>query len=181
MLNLPLPSLGAMLRQLGLRPAQAKPRANAGDTVMHWPPKPARVLGSDERHAFKALARAMALEHPKGFLLSQVPVPKLVRVPARNSYREWLARTGLLTVDFALCDLHGYMRVAVLLPVAEDAPRAVHRRERLLRVLEAAEVPTLIWQREWQTEDAALLRALFPYRLNEPWIGAPHEAAGPSH
>lgn len=130
---------------------------------MHWPPTPARLLVSAERHAHKSISHAMALEYPKGYLLAHVPLHKLVRVPRQYSYREWLSRTGLLTVDFALCDEHGYVRSVVLLPVAEDQPRLLRKRDRLLRVLGATELTVTPWDRSWQSEDGERLRALlFP-------------------
>ncbi|MBA4218416.1 MAG: hypothetical protein IIA03_04115 [Proteobacteria bacterium] len=133
------------------------------DTVVHWPPTPARLLASAERQAHKCLAEALALEHPKGFLLAHVPLHKLLRVPAQHSYREWLSRTGLLTVDFALCDEHGYARAIVLMPVADDQPKQARKRERLLRVLAATELPVRPWDREWRGEPGERLRELlFP-------------------
>lgn len=162
MLNLHLPrAMGAWLHRLT---GQAGDAADAqSDTVLHWPPAPARVLASAERHAHKLLAQALALEHPKGFLLAHVPLHKLVRVPKQHSYREWLSRTGLLTVDFALCDEHGYARSVVLMPLPDEQPRLAHRRERLLRVLAATELPVALWERDWQRDDATRLRAaLFP-------------------
>ncbi|MBD4020351.1 hypothetical protein GUI04_15320, partial [Xanthomonas citri pv. citri] len=74
------------------------------------------------------------------------------------SYREWLSRTGLLTVDFALCDEHGYVRSVVLLPIAEDQVRHSRKRERLLRVLGATELAVTHWERDWQNETAGRLR-----------------------
>ncbi len=133
-------------------------QVEASDTVMHWPPTAARVLVSAERHAHKCIAQALALEHPKGFLLAHVPLHKLVRVPKQYSYREWLSRTGLLTVDFALCDEHGYVRSVVLLPIAADQPRHSRKRERLLRVLGATELAVTHWQREWQNDTSERLR-----------------------
>ncbi len=162
MLNLHLPSaVGAWLSRLkkqdGVRPN------DAGDTVMHWPPTPTRVLASTERHAHKCLAQALALEHPKGFLLAHVPLHKLVRVPRQYSYREWLSRTGLLTADFALCDEHGYVRSVVVMPVADEQPRQARKRERLLRVLAATELTVTQWDRDWRGEDGERLRGtLFP-------------------
>lgn len=161
MLNLHLPSaVGAWLSRLtktgGLR------STDLGDTVVRWPPTAARVLASAERHAYKSIAHALALEHPKGFLLAHVPLHKLVRVPA-HSYREWLSRTGLLTVDFALCDEHGVVRSVVLMPIADDQARHLRKRERLLRVLAATELTVTPWNREWQADTAGQLRAkLFP-------------------
>jgi hypothetical protein len=161
MLNLRLPrAVGAWLNRMTGQGEERRPAPP--DTVMRWPPTPARVLVSAERHAHKCLAQALALEHPKGYLLAHVPLHKLVRVPRQNSYREWLSRTGLLTADFALCDEHGYARAVVLMPIAEDQPRLQHRRERLLRVLGATDLPLTLWQRDWQGEDdRALRRSLF--------------------
>ncbi len=154
MLNLHLP---AWLSNLT---GQSTPRrqVDASDTVMHWPPTAARVLVSSERHAHKSISHALALEHPKGFLLAHVPLHKLVRVPKQYSYREWLSRTGLLTVDFALCDEHGYVRSVVLLPVAEDQVRHSRKRERLLRVLGATELAVTHWERDWQNDTPERLR-----------------------
>jgi hypothetical protein len=159
MLNLHLPTWLSNLT------GQSAPHreVDASDTVMHWPPTAARVLASSERHAHKSISHALALEHPKGFLLAHVPLHKLVRVPKQYSYREWLSRTGLLTVDFALCDEHGYVRSVVLLPIAEDQVRHSRKRERLLRVLGATELAVTHWERDWQNETAGRLRdRLFP-------------------
>lgn len=163
MLNLRLPhAVGSWLSRLtGQDDAR---RADPSDTVMRWPPTPTRVLASAERHAHKCIARALALEHPKGFLLAHVPLHKLVRVPLNQSYREWLSRTGLLTADFALCDEHGNVRSVVVMPLAGDQPRHVRKRERLLRVLEASGLPLTLWDREWQGDDGGdrLRSRLFP-------------------
>ncbi|CAM4057818.1 hypothetical protein [Roseateles saccharophilus] len=164
MLNLHLPrAVGAWLSRW--TQPEAAHRPDPSDTVMHWPPTPVRVLASTERQAHKCLAQALALEHPKGYLLAHLPLHKLVRVPRQHSYREWLSRTGLLTVDFALCDEHGYVRSVVILPVPDDQPRLARRRERLLRVLAATELVITPWERGWQGEDGERLRAtLFPMR-----------------
>ena len=162
MLNLNLPrAVSAWLNRLTAQDAPLAP--DATDTVMRWPPTVARVLASAERHAHRSLSQALALEHPKGFLLAHVPLHKLVRVPLNPSYREWLSRTGLLTVDFALCDEHGIVRSVVLMPLADDQLRRARKRERLLRVLGATELAVTLWQREWQNEAGEPLRAmLFP-------------------
>jgi len=147
------------------------------DTVMRWPPTASRVLASTERHAHKCIAKAMALEHPRGFLLAHVPLHKLVKVPKQNSYREWLSRTGLLTVDFALCDEHGYARSVVLMPLAdEQQPRLTRRRERLLRVLEATELTITQWDRDWATEEGERLRSLLFTKPRGPgyFVDTPH-------
>ncbi|WP_457421004.1 hypothetical protein [Roseateles sp. P5_E7] len=161
MLNLHLPrSVGAWLSRL-TQPNEAH-EPEPSDTVVRWPPTPARVLASADRHAHRSLAKVLALAHPKGFLLAHVPLHKLVRVPRQHPYREWLSRTGLLTVDFALCDEHGYARAVVLMPIAEDQLRLQRRRERLLRVLHATDLPLTLWERDWQgDDDEALRRTLF--------------------
>ncbi|MDR7297916.1 hypothetical protein J2X16_003265 [Pelomonas aquatica] len=162
MLNLQIPrTVGAWLSRLTGQDAPA--RAELTDTVMRWPPTPARVLASAERHAHKCLAHALALEHPRGYLLAHVPLHKLVRVPRHNSYREWLSRTGLLTVDFALCDEHGVVRSVVLMPLNDDPLRQARKRDRLLRVLGPTDLAVTSWDRAWQTDDGERLRsALFP-------------------
>lgn len=162
MLNLHLPhALGAWLNRLTKQDDAL--HSDMTDTVMRWPPTPARVLASAERHAHKSIAQALALAHPKGFLLAHVPLHRLVRVPLNHSYREWLSRTGLLTVDFALCDEHGVVRSVVLMPLPDEQVRHTRKRERLLRVLAATDLPVTQWDREWQSEDGARLRAtLFP-------------------
>ena len=177
MLNLQLPrAVGAWLSRLAGQETPA--RADPTDTVMRWPPTPARVLASAERHAHKCLAHVLALEHPKGFLLAHVPLHKLVRVPRNHSYREWLSRTGLLTVDFALCDEHGCVRSVVLMPLPDEQARQVRKRERLLRVLDAAELTVTPWDRAWQGEaDAQLRDALFPRPRGAGYFADPPRAA----
>lgn len=175
MLNLHLPrAVGAWLNRLR-SPAPAS-RPDPSDTVMHWPPTPARLLASAERHAHKCLAKALALEHPKGYLLAHVPLHKVVRVPRQYSYREWLSRTGLLTADFVLCDEHGDVRAVVVMPADAEQPRPSRKRERLLRVLGATELTVLPWERDWQAEAPERLRErLFP-KLRGPgyFADTPH-------
>ena len=176
MLNLHLPhALGAWLNRLTGQDDVL--HSDMTDTVMRWPPTPARVLASAERHAHKSIAQALALAHPKGFLLAHVPLHRLVRVPLNHSYREWLSRTGLLTVDFALCDEHGVVRSVVLMPLPDEQVRHTRKRERLLRVLTATELPVTQWDREWQSEDGARLRAmLFPKPRGPGYFSDPPHA-----
>jgi len=159
MLNLHLPrAVGAWLTRVTGQDREdddVEPK----DTVMRWPPTATRLLASTERHAHKCIAKALLLEHAHGFLLAHVPLHKLVKVPKQNSYREWLSRTGLLTVDFALCDEHGYARVVVLMPLADDQSRLARRRERLLRVLEATDLAVTLWDRDWVGEEPERLRS----------------------
>lgn len=176
MMKLPFPrAVGAWLNRMAGQGEER--RVDAADTVLRWPPTPARMLISSERHAHRCIAQVLALEHPKGFLLAHVPLHKLVRVPRQHSYREWLSRIGLLTVDFALCDEHGVVRSVVLMPQADD-PRQTRRYERLLRVLEASALPIACWDREWHTEDSERLRGtLFPKpRGNGYYADTPHAA-----
>ena len=175
MLNLHLPrAVGAWLSSL--RKTSPPRPAEAADTVMHWPPTPARVLVSSERHAYKSLAQALALEHPKGFLLAHVPLHKLVRVQRQDAYREWLSRTGLLTADFALCDEHGYVRSVILMPVPDHQSRPARKRERLTRVLAATELQVTLWDRAWQAETPERLQQiLFPkVRADGYFADTPH-------
>jgi len=168
-LHLP-PTLGAWLGRLTRQPsgAHSARTVDQADTVMHWPPTPRRALATAERHAHRCLAKALALEHSKGYLLAHVPLYKLVRVPLQHSYREWLSRTGLLTVDFALCDEQGYTRSIVLLPVTDNEPRQARLRERLMRVLGATDLSVTQWDPAWQNDDdggARLHSLLFPRSL----------------
>ena len=176
MLNLHLPSaLSAWLNRLTGQPPP--PSVEPVDTVMQWPPQAARVLVSAERLAHRSIAHALALEHPKGFLLSHVPLFKLVRVPGQHSYREWLSRAGLLTVDFVLCDEHGYGRAAVILPLADDQPRHVRKRDRLMRVLAATELVVTEWDRECAHATPEQLQArLMPRGENAPGHNKPAAA-----
>lgn len=169
-------SIGGWLNRL-TQLAFARDRAAPPDAALRWPPGPACVLASGERHAHQGLSQALALEHPKGFVLSHVPLHKLMRVPPKHPYRDWLLRTGRLTVDFALLDQHGYTRVVVLMPVARDQPRQLRRRRRLLRWLRATGMPMMVWGRDCQGAEAEQLRRrLFRKEVpltNRYYIGAP--------
>ncbi|MFO1228193.1 DUF2726 domain-containing protein [Roseateles sp.] len=174
MLNLNLPrAVGAWLNNFTI---SRSGHADATDTVLLWPPSPTRVLASAERIAHKHLSQVLALEHPKGYLLTHVPLFKVVKVPKQHSYREWLSRTGLLTVDFVLCDEHGYVRSVVLMPTSDDDARLIRKRDRLLRVLEASGLTVAEWQRDWTTEDRQrLCDRVFPKTTADAsYVDAPH-------
>lgn len=141
-------------------PARRDPLRSPWDTVLHWPPSAARPLGTVERVVHAALSGALQVEHPQGYLLAHLPLPRLVRVPVRRSYKEWLTRTAHLTVDFVLCDALGQPWVAVLLEHPDASARALRRRERLERVLLAAGIPVLLWRNGWQTDPKGLRTAL---------------------
>ena len=106
-LNLPAPSAPGSTTS----PSARSGHADATDTVLLWPPPPTRA-GQRRTHRPQA-PQVLALEHPKGYLLTHVPLFKVVKGAKQHSYREWLSRTGLLTVDFVLCDEHGYVRSVV--------------------------------------------------------------------
>ncbi len=142
------------------RPSHRASPRSPWDTVMHWPPSAVRPLGTVERVVHTALAAALQIEHPQGYLLAHLPLPRLVRVPVRRSYKEWLSRTGHLTVDFVLCDALGQPWLAVLLEHPDESPRAQRQRDRIQRVLLAAEIPVLSWRNGWQTDPKALRAAL---------------------
>jgi Protein of unknown function (DUF2726) len=129
--------------------------------VMGWPPEVGKVLSSSERRAHAALDAALRVEHPQGFLLAHVPLPRLVRVTGRRSYKEWLGRTGLLSADFVLCDAHSKPVAVVLLEQAQASERAHRRHERLRRVVEAAGIRVLDWAEDWQPDMKTLRAALF--------------------
>ena len=156
-------SLPDWLPFLPRRPrAQEPSRPSATDTVAQWPPRPAKVLGAAERVVHLALSSALQIEHPQGFLFAHMPLPRLVQVPSRRSYKEWLSRTGHLTADFVLCDLSSRVLAVVLMSHPDESARAVRRRRRLERVLQAADVRVLTWRNGWQTDPKALRAALFP-------------------
>ncbi len=126
------------------------------DTVAAWPPEVTRVLGRTERTVHTALVAAL----PEHWVWPQVPLSRLVRVPARRSYTEWMARIGYLTADFAVCDLASRVVAVVLMPPEGLSARALRRRDRLCRVLQAAGVPVIDWDAERFTSTAAVRSAV---------------------
>jgi hypothetical protein len=124
--------------------------------VAAWPPEAARVLGQDERRVHTALVAAC----PEHWVWPQVPLSRLVREPTRRSYAEWVARTGYLCADFAVCDLSSRPVAVVLMPAEGLSARALRRRQRLARVLEAAAVPVLDWDAARYPSTVALREAI---------------------
>lgn len=147
--------------------AQAPERPHRDeDTVAAWPPEAARVLGHAERRVHTALIAAC----PEHWVWPQVPLSRLVRVPTRRSYAEWVARTGYLCVDFAVCDLASRPVAVVLMPAEGLSARAMRRRLRLVRVLQAAGVGVLGWDAERYTCTAALRAAINSAKpAQTPW------------
>jgi len=113
------------------------------DTIIAWPPQATRVLTTPERQAYDLLRNAL----PAHMILAQVPLQRFIKVPTRNSYAEWLRRVGHLSADFVICDRHSQV-IAVVELRADDqqlSGRARRRRDRLLKVLTAAQIPVHQW------------------------------------
>ncbi|MBB5203475.1 hypothetical protein HNQ51_000768 [Inhella inkyongensis] len=137
-------------------------RAHANeDTVAAWPPVAARLLNAPERLAHSVLQQAL----PDCQLFVHVPLARLVRVPNRRSYNEWLSRISGLSADFAICDRSSQVIGTVLLSPREETPRGKLRRERLARVLRAAGLQVVEWQVGWQPHQNELRQALGLARL----------------
>lgn len=136
-----------------IRPPQGRRR---DDTVAEWPPVPARLLNAPERLAQAHLRQAL----PDCQLFVHLPLARLVRVPNRRSYNEWLSRTAGLSADFAICDRSSQLLACVLLCPRQDSPRGLARRARLARVLRAAGVPVLEWPAGWVPHASELRQAL---------------------
>lgn len=152
--------LGEALRR-HIQPADAAQPAAESDTISSWPPAPGKVLSGAERLVHASLEGALRATHPQGFLFAHVPLPRLVRVPSRRSYKDWLSRTGHLSADFVLCDADSRTLAVVMMANFHESPRGQRRRERLLRVLQAAGVQVVEWPIGWQPSRKALCDALF--------------------
>lgn len=135
--------------------------AAAADTVMAWPPRPAQLLSSGERLAHPALEGALRVAHPQGYLFAHVSLARLVRVPARRSHKDWLARTAHVNADFVLCDAASRPLAVVMLIGEAESPGRLRRRERVARICEAADIRLLEWPPGWRPEPRALREALF--------------------
>lgn len=144
-----------------IHPGDANPSSTESDTIASWPPAPGKVLSGAERLIHAALESALRATHPQGFLFAHVPLPRLVRVPSRRSYKDWLSRTGHLSADFVLCDAESRTLAVVMMANFQESPRGQRRRERLLRVLQAAGIQVIEWQIGWQPSRKALCDTLF--------------------
>ncbi len=137
-------------------PLQRNLKTQSDDTVAAWPPVPARLLNAPERLAQGQLLQAL----PDCQVFVHLPLARLVRVPNRRSYNEWLSRISGLSADFAVCDRTSQVIACVLLCPREESPRAKLRRERLARVLRAAGLNVLEWQPGWVPHENELRQAL---------------------
>ena len=146
------------LRARAARRADSHP-ADQLDTLAAWPPQATRVLTTNEREAYDLLRRAL----PAHMILAQVPLQRFIKVPTRNSYSEWLRRVGHLSADLLVCDRHsqvvGVVEIIGSEPLSERAER---RRERMTRVLRAAEIPVHLWPAATLPTPEAAREAIVP-------------------
>lgn len=113
------------------------------DTVAGWTPQATRVLTAAEVEVYELVRKAL----PAHMVLAQVPLQRFLKVPTRNSYAEWLRRVGQLSVDLVVCDRHSQV-IAIIEVEAGGEPangKAQRRRDRLMKVLKAAEIPVYVW------------------------------------
>jgi hypothetical protein len=100
------------------------------------------VLTTGERQALEVLRKAF----PRHLVMGQVPLARFLRVPTRRSYKEWLRRVGHQCADLVLCDATTQVVAVVAVRAARPQnERALKRHARLVKVLEAAEIPLHIW------------------------------------
>jgi hypothetical protein len=130
------------------------------DTVIGWPPKPTRILNTNERAAYDALTQAL----PEYIVLAQVPLSRFLTVSKRNSYADWLRRLGYQCVDFAVCDKASQVIAVVELQPA-GGPRSERNRKRakrMARTLEAAGIPLHVWIEDSLPTFEGILDAITP-------------------
>jgi len=130
-----------VLRLRGRHQQRLQPQ-DAGDTLAAWPPEASRVLSVTEREALDLVKRAI----PGLLVLSQVPLSRFIRVPARHSYGEWLQRVGSVNADLLICDSRARVRAVIDIRSGEETARTRRRHERMVRVLRAAQIHALVWQ-----------------------------------
>jgi hypothetical protein len=144
--------LGVRLRQRYIE--RRLHERDALDTIAGWPPEAARILTINERQAYDLLRRAM----PGFLILAQVPLSRFIRVPARHSYAEWLARVGNLSADLMLCDSGSRVLAVIDIRAQQESERGRRRHERMARVLRAAGVHVFTW-REGELPSAVEVRS----------------------
>ncbi len=116
------------------------------DTVAAWPPEATRVLTQTERRAQMLLLQAL----PECMVLAQLPLPRFIRVPTRNSYQEWMHRMSQLCADLVVCDASSQVLAVVEVRRApgKDSERTQKRHARMDRVLSKAGVRVIVWNEE---------------------------------
>src|SRR5438552_3454032 len=132
----------ALRRRAAQQRGDNRPADNL-DTVAAWPPQATRVLTTVERETYDRLRAAL----PAHMILAQVPLARFIKVPTRNSYAEWLRRAGHLSADLVICDRHSQVIAVVEVQATDEvlSERAQKRRQRLARVLKAAQIPVHVW------------------------------------
>jgi hypothetical protein len=142
------------------------------DTLAAWPPTATRVLTTVERQAYDVLRSAL----PAHMILAQVPLQRFIKVPTRNSYSEWLRRVGQLSADLLVCDRHSQVVAVVEIRSMDEAAlseRAEKRRQRLAKVLKAADIPLHVWPASTLPTPAQAREAIAP----APVVPEPSPAA----
>lgn len=125
-------------------PADARQRDVALDSDFSWTPSAARVLTVTERRAMTTLQRAL----PGFLVLAQVPISRFLRVPPRQSQREWLRRIGHINADMLLCDGGSQVRAVIDIRPAVPTIGSERRHERMVRMLKAAGIATIVWRED---------------------------------
>ncbi|MFN0183928.1 MAG: DUF2726 domain-containing protein [Aquabacterium sp.] len=114
------------------------------DSDFSWTPTAARVLTVTERRAMATLQQAL----PGFLVLAQVPIARFLRVPPRQSQREWLRRIGHINADLLLCD--GGSQVRAVIDIRPPLPTigSERRHERMVRMLKSAGITTVVWSED---------------------------------
>ena len=157
--------LTLLVMRLRQRPSPQQAR-EALDTVADWPPEPVRVLTISERQGYDVLRRAM----PGFLVLAQVPLARFIRVPARHSHVEWLARVGSLSADLLLCDAGSRVLAVFDIRSMQETERSRRRHVRMERVLRAAGIQVHVW-REGYLPSASDLRQHLAHVVGTPAAG----------
>jgi hypothetical protein len=145
--------------------------ADAIDTVTGWPPQATRVLTTTEREAYDLVRQAL----PAHMVLAQVPLQRFLKVPTRYSYAEWLRRVGQLSVDIVVCDRHAQVIAVIEVQAADEvlSHRAQRRRDRVLKVLKAAQIPVHVWTPPQLPSVEEVRKAIAPAMLEEAPVAVP--------
>lgn len=138
-------------RQSGV--GRARPLRDA-DAEPTFAPTVARVMSVGERRAVGLLQVAL----PGFLVLAHVPLARFLRVPARQSQREWVRHVGHLTADLLVCDSGSQVLAVIDVRSSQTSVGSERRHERLIRTLKTARIPTLVWQ-EHALPSAAEVRA----------------------
>jgi hypothetical protein len=150
------------------------------DTLIGWPPQATRVLTTAERQAYDVLRGAL----PVHMILAQVPLQRFIKVPTRNSYSLWLRRVGQINADLVVCDRHSQVVAVVEVQTDEEEQggRALRRRERMMRVLKAAQIPVHLWRASALPTVEAARQAVLPVEADgePPFQPAPRPQRVPA-